>query len=152
MKNKNFAIAILIGLILIVSFVDLSSATTLSVTVPAREEVNRKIDLAVDDRVRIQFTVVGKENSFIFFSLVYPNATEVNFGEIGVFDHIFVCDAKGEYTMYFVNNDNESKLLTLNYEVEHYLFGMPQTLFLMLIIAMLCIAMIAGYVLASPHL
>lgn len=152
-KYKNVAIALLMGLISLATFVDLSSATTESMTVPAGEEANRKIDLAVDDRVRIQFTVVGKKNSLISFSFLYPNATEVKFGEIGVLSHSFVCDAKGEYTMYFVNSDTtESKLVTLNYEIEHYIFGMPQMLFLVLIIAVLCIAMVAIYVLASPHM
>ena len=152
-KHKNVATALLIGLISIASLVNLSSAITSSMNVPAGEKVNRKIDLAMDDRVRIQFTVAGKENSFISFSLIYPNATEINFGEISMLSHTFVCDEKGEYTMYFVNNDTtESKLVTLNYEIEHYLFGMPQTLFLVLLIAVLCIAMVAIYVLASPHL
>jgi hypothetical protein len=150
-KYKNVAMALLIGLFSIASLVYLANATTLSMTVPAREEVNRKIDLAFEDRVKIQFTVVGKENSFISFSLVYPNATEMNFGEISVFSHTFVCDEKGDYTMCFVNNDTtESKLVTLNYEIEHYLFGMPQMLFLVIVIAVLCIAMVAVYVLASP--
>jgi len=143
--------ALLIGLISIASLVYLANATILSMTVPAGEEVNRNIDLAVEDRVKIQFTVEGKENSFISFSLVYPNATEIDFGEISVFSRNFVCDEKGDYTMCFVNNDTtESKLVTLNYEIEHNLFGMPQMFFLVLIIAVLCIAMVAVYVLASP--
>jgi hypothetical protein len=153
MKNKNVAMTSFIGLIVIASLANLVNATTLSMTVPAGEEVNRKIDLAVDDRARMQFTVIGKENSFISFSLVCTNATKIDFGEISVLDHNFVCDAKGEYIMFFVNNDvTESKLVTLNYEVEHYLFGIPQTLFLVLLITLLCVAMIAVYILASPHL
>jgi hypothetical protein len=68
-----------------------------------------------------------KKNDFISFSLIYPNATEINFGEIGLFSHTLVSDEKGEYTIYFVNSDNtESKLVTLNYQIEHYLFEMPQ--------------------------
>lgn len=129
MKHKSASIALLIGLIMIASMVDLLGATTLSMSVPPGEEVNQKIDLVVDDRVRIQFAVVGTKNSFISFSFVYPNSTEMSFGEIGVLSHSFVCDSKGEYTMYFVNKDTtDSKLVTLNYEIEHYMFGMPQTL------------------------
>ena len=151
-KHKNVAIAVLVGLISIASLVGLSDATTMSVTVPPGEEVNRKIDLELDDRVKIQFTVVGTKSNLISFSLVYPNATEISFGKIGVLSHTFVCDDKGEYTMIFVNNDTtDRKLVTLNYEIEHYLFGMPQTLFLVLIIVVLCIAMVAAYVLVSPH-
>lgn len=150
-KHKNVVNAFLIGLILLVSLVGLSGATTVSVTVPAGEEVTRKIDLEVDDRVRVQFTVVGTKNNLISFSIVYPNATEIYFGEIGTLSHDLVCDAKGEYTMVFVNNDmTDSKLVTLNYEIKHYMFGMPQTLFLVIIIVLLCIAMVAAFILLSP--
>jgi hypothetical protein len=153
MEYKKVAIALLVGLISIVSLVNFSVATTVSMAVPAGEEINQKIDLAVDDRISIQFTVVGTENSFISFLLVYPNATEISFGEIAVLSYSFVCDAEGEYTMYFVNNDMaESKLVTLNYEIEHYMFGMPQLLFIALVIAVICIAMVAVYVLLSPPL
>jgi hypothetical protein len=151
-KYRNLAIALLIGL----SFAflaDFSLATTVSVTIPAGEEVTRKIDLAVEDRVRIQFTVVGTENSLIAFSIVYPNATEVSFGEIGVFSHGFVCDVEGEYAMHFVNKDTtENKLVTLGYDIEHYLFGLPQMLVLALVIAVICVTMVATYVLMSPRL
>ena len=150
-KHKNVVNAFLIGLISIVSLVGLSGATIVSVTVPPGEEVTRKIDLEVDDRVRVQFTVEGIKNNLISFSIVYPNATEIHFGEIGKLGHDLVCDVKGEYTMFFVNNDmTDSKLVTLNYEIEHYMFGMPQTLFLVIIIVVLCIAMVAAFILLSP--
>ena len=145
---KKVAITLLIGLILIASLINISNAATMSMTLPAGEEINRKINLAVDDRVIIQFTVIGQKNSLISFSLVCPNATEITFGEVGVFRHSFMSDAKGEYVMRFVNNDtNESKLLTLNYDIEHYMFGMPQLFFLALVITMICLAMLATKVL-----
>jgi hypothetical protein len=133
---------------LIASLISLSNAATLSMTVPAGEEVNRKIDLEKDDRIAIKFTAVGAENSLISFSIFYPNATEIRFGEVGVFDYSFTCDIEGEYLMSFVNNDiNDNKLVTLNYDVEHYIFGMPQMLFLAIAITTICLAMLAIYVL-----
>ena len=145
---KKVAISLLIGIIFIASLINISNAATMSMTVPSGEEINRKINLAVDDRVIIQFTVIGQKNSLISFSLVCPNATEITFGEVGVFRHSFMSDAKGEYVMRFVNNDtNESKLLTLNYDIEHYMFGMPQLFFLALVITMICLAMLATKVL-----
>ena len=62
-----------------------------------------------------------------------------------------MCDVKGEYELNFVNNDiKESKLVTLNLDVEHYIFGMPQMLFLAVVIVVIFIAGLAARVLLSP--
>jgi hypothetical protein len=152
MMKQKFLIYFFIELVSIMFFVAPLWATTLSITVPAGEQVNQIIDLKVDDHVRIQFNVLGEDNSYISFSLVYPNSTEVNFSDVGVFSYNFISDTKGECKLFFVNNDlAENKLVTLNYEVESYLFGMPQTQFLLIFIAVICVMMIAFYSLLSPH-
>ena len=151
MKQK-FSIYILVGLLSITFFVAPLWATTLSITVPAGEEVDQIMDLKVDDHVRIHFNVLGNDNSYISFSLVCPNSTEINFGEVGLFSYSFIGDTKGEYKMCFVNNDlAENKLVTLNYEVESYILGMPQTQFLLIFIAVIIVMMLAFYSLLSPH-
>ena len=152
MIKQKIAIYIFIGVMSIMFFVAPLWATTLSITVPAGEQVDQIIDLKVDDHFRIQFNVLGEDNSYISFSIVYPNSTEVNFSEVGVFSYNFISDTKGECKLFFVNNDMaENKLVTLNYEVESYLFGMPQTQFLLIFIAVICVMMIAFYSLLSPH-
>jgi len=152
MMKQKFLIYFFIELVSIMFFVAPLWATTLSITVPAGEQVDQIIDLKVDDHVRIQFNVLGEDNSYISFSIVYPNSTEVNFSEVGVFSYNFISDTKGECKLFFVNNDlAENKLITLNYEVESYLFGMPQTQFLLIFIAVICVMMIAFYSLLSPH-
>ncbi len=150
-NNKKVGIIQLIGLMVIIFLIDLSSASLSSFTIPAGEEINHKINLDINDRVVLEFRIIGTENNFISFSLFYPNATEMNFGEVGKLNHNFMCDAKGEYNLNFVNNDmNESKLVTLNLDVEHYIFGMPQMLFLAVVIVVIFLAGIAAKVLVSP--
>ena len=152
MMKQKFSICIFIGLVSITFFVASLWATTLSITVPAGEQVDQIMNLKVDDHVRIQFNVLGADNSYISFSLVYPNSTQINFGEAGLFSYNFIGDTKGEYKMCFVNNDlAENKLVSLNYEVEPYMFGMPQTQFLLIFIAVICVIMVAFYSLLSPH-
>ncbi|KON33635.1 hypothetical protein AC477_01330 [miscellaneous Crenarchaeota group-1 archaeon SG8-32-1] len=152
MMKKKFAINFLIGFMLITFFAAPLSATTLSINMPAGEQVDQIIDLKVNDHVKIQFNVLGTDNSYISFSLVYPNSTEVNFGDVGLFSYNFISDMKGEYKMCFVNNDlTENKLVTLNYQIEPYMFGMPQTQFLIIVIAVICVMMVAFYSLLSPH-
>ena len=150
-NNKKVGIIQLVGLMVIIFLIDLSSASLSSFTIPAGEEINHKINLDINDRVVLEFRIIGTENNFISFSLFYPNATEMNFGEVGKLNHNFMCDAKGEYNLNFVNNDmNESKLVTLNLDVEHYIFGMPQMLFLAVVIVVIFLAGIAAKVLVSP--
>ena len=151
MKQK-LVISIILGLVLIAFFVAPIWATTLSIPVSAGEQVDQMMELKVDDHVRIQFNVLGADNSYISFSLVYPNSTELNFGEAVSFSYNFICETKGEYKILFINNDlAENKLVTLNYEIESYMFGMPQTQFLIIFIAVICVVMVAFYSLLSPH-
>jgi hypothetical protein len=148
---KKVGIILLIGLMSIIFLINLSSASLSSLTVPAGEEINQKINLDVNDRVVIEFKILGTENNFISFSLFYPNATEMNFGEVGELNLNFMCDEKGEYGLNFINNDiNESKLVTLNLDVEHYIFGMPQMLFLAVVIVLIFLAGLAARVLLGP--
>ena len=152
MMRQKFSIYVLVGLVSITFFVVPLWATTLSITVPAGEQVDQVMGLKVDDHVSIHFTVLGADDSHISFFLVYPNSTEVNFGEVGLFSYNFIGDTKGMYKMCFVNNDlAENKLVTLNYEVESYMFGMPQTQFLLIFIAVIIVMMLAFYSLLSPH-
>jgi len=128
--------------------VQLAEATTMNFNVRGGEDVTRSLNLVADDHVLIRFTVVGQSVNILRFSLIYPNATVKEFGEVGDFSYSFVCDAEGEYALHFSNNNSaENKLVTLDYEVEHYVFGIPQMLFLTIIIVLVCMGAIATYVL-----
>lgn len=150
-NNKKIGIIQLIGLMAIIFLIGLSSASLSSLTVPAGEEMTQIINLDINDRVVIEFKTTGTENNFVSFSIFYPNATEMNFGKVGELNYNFMCDAKGEYSLHFVNNDiNESKLVTLNLNVEHYILGMPQMLFLVVVIVVIFIAGLVARVLSGP--
>jgi len=138
----------LIILAVLIVLTGLAEATTTNLTVQRGKEVAYPINLAVEDRVLIGFTVVGQTADILHFSITFPNATVRDFGEVGDFSYSFICDAEGQYTLHFANNDlTENKLVTLNYEVVHYIFGIPQTLFLTTIIVLLCVGAVATYVL-----
>jgi hypothetical protein len=138
---------ILIIVALLAFLMGLGQATTTNLTVQGGEEVTCPINLVVEDRVLIQFTVVGGPVSTLQFSIIFPNATLRDFGEVGKTSYTFICDVEGEYTLHFINNDQTgSKLVTLNYEVQHYIFGIPQMLFLIIIIVLACIGGVAAFV------
>jgi hypothetical protein len=128
-------------------------ATTMNFTVHGGEEVTKSISLAVEDRIVIKFSVVGQTDNVLNFFMACPNGTLKDFGRVGTFSYPFICYDAGEYVLHFSNKDfSEDKLVTLNYEVEHYIFGIPQMLFLTIIIVLLCMAAVATFILmGKPH-
>jgi len=128
--------------------VQLAEATTMNFTVYGGEEVTRSIRLAVDDHVLIKFTVVAQSDKTLHVYMTYPNGTVQEFGEMGFYTYTFVCDVEGEYVLHFSNKDSlENKFVTLDYQVEHYIFGIPQMLFLTIIIVLVCVAAVAAFIL-----
>src|SRR4030067_3218213 len=145
--GKSIA-CLLVILAVLIAFVGLALATTTNFTVQSGKETTHQIKLFEEDRVLIKFTVVGQTAHVVRFYLVFPKTTERDFGEVGDFSYNFICKAEGEYTLRFANNDStENKLVTLDYEVDHYILGMPQMLFLTIVIVLVCLIMVASYVL-----
>src|SRR3990170_4087663 len=147
--RKLGAFFLIVSIFLIASS-GLAEATTASLTVKGGETETSPISLAVDDHVLISFTVLGDPDNTIVFSLLFPNGTVMDFGQVGVLSHRFTSNVEGNLTLRFANTDStDNKLVTLNYEVEHYFFGMPQMLFLALFVILVCVAMVAAYILLS---
>ncbi len=146
MLNLRKFYACFIILVLVAVLVSFGGATVISLTVKRGEEITHHVDLFLEDRVLIQIKVIGVTNSSIQFSLIFPNATIKDFGEIGSFHTSFVCDLEGKYALNFTNNDQtENKLVTLNYEIEHYIFGMPQMLFMVILIVVISVFGVAVF-------
>jgi len=128
--------------------IKLAEATAMNFTVHGGEEEIRTINLAVEDHVLIRFTVVGQSDNTLYFYMTYPNGTVKEFGKVGYFHYPFVCDLEGDYVLHFFNVDSpEDKLVTLDYEIQHYIFGIPQMLFLTIIIVLVCVAAVAAFIL-----
>jgi hypothetical protein len=124
-----------------------SQATVSTFSVKGGEVVTQQINLAVEDHIVIKVTVVGSSDGFRF-SISCPNGTVKDFGNVGYLSFSFVCTEGGDYTLNFSNIESSTdKLITLDYEVGHYIFGIPQMLFLVLIIAAVCAAAIAVFIL-----
>lgn len=142
---------VLISLLLIVAIasflVQVVQATTMSFTVYDNKEVTKSISLAVEDHVFIKFTVLGSPNNTIRFYITYPNGTVKDFDERADFQYIFVCSLEGNYILHFSNADSlEEKFVTLDYEIQHYIFGIPQMLFLTIIIVVICVVAVATFI------
>ena len=132
--------------VLITFLVVVGEAATASITLKPGAEVIQPIGLVVEDRVLVQFNVIGG-TKLIQFSVTFPNGTVQNFGEVGSFSSSFVCDLDGECTLNFTNTDQtENKLVTLNYEIDHYILGMPQMLFMVILIVVVSLVGVAVFI------
>jgi hypothetical protein len=149
---RRSSVYALIIIALLGALVGLGQAMTTTLTVKGGEEVTHPISLATEDRVLIQVSAVikstvGEASNTVHFSIVFPNGTVRDFGEVGQTSFSFVCDAEGEYTLHFVNNDQTAeKSVNLNYEIDHYIFGIPQMLFMALIIVLACVGGVFAFV------
>jgi hypothetical protein len=133
--TKTAASLFIISALLLAS-IGLAQATTMYFTVKAGETTTQPVTLAVEDRVLIQYKIVGGTVNTMHFSMTFPNATVKDFGNSGDFLYRFTCDAEGEYELTFNNTEGaDSVQLTLNYEIDHYILGIPQMLFMVILIA-----------------
>ena len=124
-------------------------------TLAAGQETTRTINLAVEDHVLIKIAISGGQiENTINFSIIDPGGEmAAQYLRQGDISHTFTCEKAGNYTLHFSNtHSSEDKLVTMNCEIEHYIFGIPQMLFMALIIVVICVVMVAVFVLmGKPH-
>lgn len=136
--------AVVIGLV-----VGSAYATTENFTVPPGSEVTRSLSLHKNDRVSIGFSVVGESANGFNFYVTDPHGDIILHHErVGQKSLSFLAEMTGTYVLHFDNShSSESKMVTLNYDIEHLIMGMPQAMFLVLIIVGVLIAAIATFTL-----
>jgi hypothetical protein len=144
---RRLTINALVILALLGVIIGLGHATMTMFNLEGGGEKAHPIDLIVEDRVLIQYKLVGENVSALRFSMSFPNGTKRDFSGSGDFSYSFVCDAEGEYVLHFVNTDQAEEIrIYLDYEVQHYIFGIPQMLFMAIIVVLACVIGVAAFV------
>jgi hypothetical protein len=152
MKPKNRHLLHLVVLSVLVIMVGIAQAKTESISVEPGKELTRTINLASGDRTLISFTVLGPAPSSLNFYIILPDGTTSDYGETSQFKTDFFTSVEGECQLTFDNsNSSDPKLVTLNYEVEHYILGIPQMIFLLIAIAILLLFVVAGYIIMGKY-
>jgi hypothetical protein len=152
MKSLGKSLCALLVPVLMIVLVCTVQATTESINVQAGADVVRTIDLASEDRVILKFSAVGDAPSTLHFWVKFANGTKVDYGEISGREMSFASGGSGQFTMHFDNLDSSSsKLVTLNYEVERYYFGIPGMLFILIAIAVFLVGIVAGYIVMGKY-
>jgi K+-transporting ATPase c subunit len=152
LKKKPLVFTIL-AVAIIVLLVPSARGASGSFIVKAGREETRILSLADQDHVQIRVTVIGQTvNAMSFFISDPSGITMENFGATGSVNYAFVCSQAGNYTLHFSNvASTEDKFVSLEYDVTSYIFGMPETLFLVLIIAGVGVVALLVFVSMSKH-
>jgi len=128
--------------------IGLALATAETISVGLGQEVVRALDLNADDEVSGRITVVGNDESRDINFTVLGVSGEVVAPTVRVVvsDFRFVAAQKGTYRLVFDNTQSlVDKTVSLNYEVRHYWFGMPQEFVLMLIVVFVGVLSLVVY-------
>jgi hypothetical protein len=148
----NKRIVALAVLTVVLALVGTAQATTLSLNVPAGKDSVQSIDISAEDRVLVKFSAVGDVPPTLNFWVIFPNGTTTNYGETSQREMLFVSETSGQFVMHFDNSNSSSqKLVTLNYEIEHYYFGIPSVLFIIVAITVLLVFVVAGYIIMGKY-
>lgn len=129
--------------------VNSAQATTENFTVPPESEVTRSLSLHENDRVSIRFSVVAESDNGLNFYVTDPyGETVLRHEGVGQKSLSFLAEMAGTYILHFDNSHSSGdKMVTLNYDIEHLIMGMPQTMFLVLIIVGVLVVAIATFTL-----
>ncbi len=122
-------------------------AVSRTIYVDAGQEKAEDISLKVDDEVSGRISVVGGSNK-IDFSITDPGGEAVvPTGEVSVKNFRFTASKEGTYMLHFDNSfSNDRKTVTLNYDVRHYIFGIPQEDFLLFLIMIVAVVGLVFFV------
>ncbi len=124
-------------------------AYTENFALSAGESLTREVSLNVDDRVSGRVAIVGGP---INFSISGSNDEIITSGTVSnPLDFQFVAENKGTYRFHFENLFAEnSKSVTINYNVQHYIFGFPQEFVILFAIVGFALVGIVVFIAMSP--
>lgn len=135
MKKLLFATFPLL-LLLCVLMIGVVDAAAQTFTVSAGKKVIKTIDLEGGDVVSGRISVVGGTDNKIKFFVTDPTGKVLlRFEEASATNFGFTASRTGTYSLHFDNALSDSdKTVSMNYEVQRYIMGMPQEYFYVFVI------------------
>lgn len=141
---------LLLILLLSISIIGIAQANAASYNLNPGDQTTIKIPVSSGDKVQITFTATG-DNSYSLISwIALPNSTIIDLGNVDNYSTSFTSNAAGTCELHLSNTgSSDTIIVALNYQVDHYILGLPQMTFALIIIAVLVTIIIAGYVILS---
>jgi hypothetical protein len=147
MKKVIAVLYVLLAFLLICNPV---SGYSESIQVPARGTETRTVDMNKGDQISGRVSIVGHP---LNFSISGPDGQVIlNNTLTNPMDFQFTAPTTGSYNLHFENLfSDEMKFVTLNYNVQHYIFGVPQEYMILFFIVGIALVALVVYVAMSPR-
>ena len=134
------------------SIVGIARANSGSFNLAPGNQTVCEFSVSSGDRVQVTFTAAGDNSNSLLFWISFPNSTVTNPGSVDQYSASFTSNAGGTCGLHFNNtSSSETILVALNYEVDHYIFGIPEMIFVLAVIAVLVMVFISAYAIMSKY-
>ena len=154
MQKITFASAFaIIGVLIIVGILVPAFGTNTSFTLQPLEERTVTLSLRLDDGVSGSFSTVSDDGTGVNFHVTDPyNNTILHYEDVLQRSFSFTAEAEGDFQLHFDNSLSAAyrKTVSLNYDVTHYILGLPQEQFLMIVIVAVAVVGLVLYAALMP--
>ena len=135
-----------------ISAIGVANAATAGYNLAPGTQTVCDVPVSSGDTVQVTFTATGDESNALLFWIEFPNSTVANLGDVDQYSATLGSNVGGTYELGFNNTStSETVLVALNYEVNHYIFGIPEMIFVLGAIAVFLVVCISVYALLSKQ-
>jgi hypothetical protein len=131
----------------------LALGTNASFTLQPLEERTITLSLQQTDGVSGSFSAVSDDGTGVNFHVTDPyNNTILHYDDVLQRSFSFTAEVQGEFQLHFDNSLSAAnrKTVSLNYDVTHYIMGLPQEQFLLIVIAAVAVIGLMLYAVLMP--
>jgi hypothetical protein len=154
LQKITFASAFaVIGVLIIVGILVPAFGTNTSFTLQPLEERTVTLSLRLGDGVSGSFSTVSDDGTGVNFHVTDPyNNTILHYEDALQKSFSFTAEAEGDFQLHFDNSLSAAyrKTVSLNYDVTHYILGLPQEQFLMIVVVAVAVIGLMLYAVLMP--
>jgi len=154
LSRLTYAFTVLTLVVSLAILTGTAAADNANFVIQPQQKHKITLSLKETDNVSGSFSVVSDDDTGINFQVTDPrNTTILRYTDVKQKNFSFIAEAAGDYQLHFDNSvsANYEKTVALNYNVIHYIMGMPQEQFYFLFIAAVALIGILLYVVLMPR-
>ena len=146
-------VSVIISALVIAGIPVLTFGTNTSFTLQPLEEHTITLSLQQADGVSGSFSTVSDDGTGINFHVTDPyNNTILHYDGVLQRSFSFTAEVDGDFQLHFNNtlSAGSRKTVSLNYDVTHYIMGLPQEQFLMIVVVAVAVIGLMLYAVLMP--
>lgn len=152
-KSVKKALYVWVSLILFLGFMEKAEAYASTFHIDAHESTERVVSLTKGDDVYGRINVVGASNGGIVFYVNDPDGQTILRNDNCLQqDFQFSAGKNGDYVFHFDNTAGETTVtVTFEYNTRRYIFGFPQEMILLFIVAGVLFLAVVAFALSAKR-